>query len=85
MRDLKREFNTAIVMITHDLGVIAGLSDRVQVMYGGRIVEEASVQEIFYSPQHPYTAGLLKSMPRLDGLHEDLMVIPGAPPNLQHR
>jgi oligopeptide transport system ATP-binding protein len=84
MRDLKREFNTAIVMITHDLGVIAGLSDRVQVMYGGRIVEEASVQEIFYNPQHPYTAGLLKSMPRLDGLHEDLMVIPGAPPNLQH-
>ena len=84
MRDLKREFNTAIVMITHDLGVIAGLSDRVQVMYGGRIVEEASVQEIFYNPQHPYTAGLLKSMPRLDGRHEDLMVIPGAPPNLQH-
>jgi oligopeptide transport system ATP-binding protein len=84
MRDLKREFNTAIVLITHDLGVIAGLSDRVQVMYGGRIVEEASVREIFYSPQHPYTAGLLKSMPRLDSSHEELMVIPGAPPNLQH-
>ena len=84
LRGLKDELNTAIVLITHDLGVIAGLSDRVQVMYGGRIVEQASVRDVFYSPQHPYTAGLLKSMPRLDGSHEELQVIPGQPPNLQH-
>src|SRR3546814_6013676 len=66
MRDLKREFNTAIIIITHDLGVIAGLSDRVMVMYAGNIVETGSVRDIFYDPQHPYTEGLLKSMPRLD-------------------
>ncbi len=85
MRDLKRELNTAIVMITHDLGVIAGLSDRVMVMYAGNIVETGSVRDIFYRPLHPYTEGLLKSMPRLDEkTHEDLPSIPGQPPNLQH-
>ena len=85
MRDLKRELNTAIVMITHDLGVIAGLSDRVMVMYAGNIVETGSVRDIFYRPLHPYTVGLLKSMPRVDEkTHEDLPSIPGQPPNLQH-
>ncbi len=85
MRDLKRELNTAIVMITHDLGVIAGLSDRVMVMYAGNIVETGSVRDIFYRPLHPYTEGLLKSMPRVDEkTHEDLPSIPGQPPNLQH-
>ncbi len=85
MRDLKRELNTAIIMITHDLGVIAGLSDRVMVMYAGNIVETGTVRDIFYSPQHPYTEGLLKSMPRLDEeKHEKLVSIPGQPPNLQH-
>ncbi len=85
MGDLKREFSTSIVMITHDLGVIAGLSDRVMVMYGGRIVEQAPVDDIFYDPQHPYTAGLLAAMPRLDaGRDTPLNTIPGQPPNLQH-
>ncbi len=85
MRDLKRELNTAIILITHDLGVIAGLSDRVMVMYAGNIVETGTVRDIFYSPQHPYTEGLLKSMPRLDqDKHEALTSIPGQPPNLQH-
>src|SRR3546814_8548571 len=85
MRDLKREFNTAIIIITHDLGVIAGLSDRVMVMYAGNIVETGSVRDIFYDPQHPYTEGLLKSMPRLDDdTRQELPTIPGQPPNLQH-
>ncbi|MDG9668857.1 ATP-binding cassette domain-containing protein [Hahella sp. CR1] len=85
MNDLKREMNTAIVMITHDLGVVAGLCDRVLVMYGGRIVESGTVREIFYSPKHPYTMGLLASMPRLDGSgHTSLQAIPGQPPNLQN-
>ncbi len=85
MRDLKRELNTAIIIITHDLGVIAGLSDRVMVMYAGNIVETGTVRDIFYSSQHPYTEGLLKSMPRIDDeKHEKLTSIPGQPPNLQH-
>ena len=85
MHDLKTELNTAIVLITHDLGVIAGLSDRVLVMYAGNIVERGTVREIFYDPQHPYTEGLLKSMPRLTGSEQtELPSIPGQPPNLQH-
>ncbi|WLQ12518.1 ATP-binding cassette domain-containing protein [Hahella aquimaris] len=85
MAELKREMNTAIIMITHDLGVVAGLCDRVLVMYGGRIVESGTVREIFYNPKHPYTMGLLASMPRLDGAgHSSLQAIPGQPPNLQN-
>src|SRR5713101_2962895 len=85
MRDLKRGGRTAIVMITHAMGVVAGLCDRVLVMYGGRIVEEAPVRDIFYDPQHPYTHGLLRSMPRLDeAIMAELRTIPGQPPNLQH-
>ncbi len=85
MGDLKQEMNTSIVMITHDLGVVAGLCDRVLVMYGGRIVEAGPVREIFYAPKHPYTRGLLASMPRLDEKGEThLNSIPGQPPNLQH-
>ena len=84
MGSLKSDFNTAIVLITHDLGVIAGLADRVMVMYAGRIVEAASVRELFYSAQHPYSAGLLKSMPRLSSPKDErLLSIPGQPPNLQ--
>src|SRR5262250_303934 len=84
MRELKRESNTAIVLITHALGVVAGLCDRVLVMYGGRIVEEAPVRDIFYAPQHPYTQGLLRSTPRLDEASADeLRTIGGQPPNLQ--
>ncbi len=84
MRDLRRG-RTAIVMITHAMGVVAGLCDRVLVMYGGRIVEEAPVRDIFYDPQHPYTHGLLRSTRRLDeAITAELRTIPGQPPNLQH-
>jgi oligopeptide transport system ATP-binding protein len=71
-------------MITHDLGVVAGLADRVAVMYAGRIVEEAPVDELFDNPAHPYTAALHASIPRPDQDVDDLVVIPGRPPNLQH-
>jgi len=85
MRDLKRGGRTAIVMITHAMGVVAGLCDRVLVMYGGRIVEEAPVRDIFYDPQHPYTHGLLRATPRLDeAITAELRTIPGQPPDLQH-
>jgi oligopeptide transport system ATP-binding protein len=85
MADLKRDFDTAIIMITHDLGVVAGLCDRVMVMYAGRVAETGSVRDIFYRPQHPYSLGLLQSMPRIDehGVSE-LAAIPGQPPNLQN-
>jgi oligopeptide transport system ATP-binding protein len=74
---------TSIILVTHDLGVVAGLCDRVMVMYGGRIVEQGPVREIFYDPQHPYTRALLMSMPRLDDdLAGDLPTIAGQPPNL---
>jgi oligopeptide transport system ATP-binding protein len=80
---LKRDLGMAIVLITHDLGVVAGLSDRVMVMYAGRIVEEGPVDAIFEAPQHPYTLGLLSSTPRLEEHVEALRTIPGQPPNLQ--
>jgi oligopeptide transport system ATP-binding protein len=81
---LGRELNMATVLITHDLGVIAGLSDRVIVMYGGRVMEEAPVKELFHDPPHPYTRGLLDSMPRLDTVsNSTLYTIPGQPPDLQ--
>ena len=82
--DLTAEMNTALVMITHDLGVVAGLADRVAVMYAGRIVEEAPVDELFDNPAHPYTAALHASIPRPDQDVDELVVIPGRPPNLQH-
>ncbi len=83
-RELKDVTGTAIVMITHDLGVVAGLCDRVQVMYAGEFMETGSVGDIFYDPQHPYTRGLLSSMPRLDEAGgQRLSAIPGQPPNLQ--
>ena len=76
-----RELNTAVLLITHDLGVVAGLCDRVAVMYGGRIVEEAPVDELFEKPLMPYTWGLMKSIPQMDQFSKDkLYTIPGAPP-----
>jgi oligopeptide transport system ATP-binding protein len=82
---LKRETGMAIALITHDLGVIAGLADRVMVMYAGEIMERADVRPLFKSPQHPYTQGLLQSMPRLDEHRINrLQTIGGQPPNLQH-
>ena len=82
MNELKREFNTAIVMITHDLGVVAGICDKVLVMYAGRTMEYGRVNDIFYRPSHPYTEGLLRAIPRLDTEGEELPTIPGNPPNL---
>jgi oligopeptide transport system ATP-binding protein len=82
--ELRRQSNMALILITHDMGVIAGLCDRVMVMYAGRVVEAAPVSQLFRDPQHPYTAGLLRSMPRLDEtMHERLTTIAGQPPNLQ--
>ncbi|WP_427983502.1 oligopeptide ABC transporter ATP-binding protein OppD [Agarivorans sp.] len=82
LNELKREFNTAIIMITHDLGVVAGLCDKVLVMYAGRTMEYGTAKEVFYQPSHPYTEGLLKAIPRLDTEGEILPTIPGNPPNL---
>ncbi|GAA1582477.1 ABC transporter ATP-binding protein [Actinomadura kijaniata] len=83
IRDLQQEFNSAIIMITHDLGVVAELSDDILVMYAGRSVEQASVEDAFHRPLHPYTWGLLGSMPRLDrDRTERLMPIKGTPPSL---
>jgi len=80
---LQKELNMAIILITHDLGVVAEVADRVAVMYGGRIVEEGKVDDIFYNSAHPYTRGLLNSIPRVDkvGSHR-LHAIPGQPPSL---
>ncbi|CCN69809.1 Oligopeptide transport ATP-binding protein oppD [Vibrio nigripulchritudo SFn118] len=82
LNELKSEFNTAIIMITHDLGVVAGSCDKVLVMYAGRTMEYGTVNEIFYNPSHPYAEGLLKAIPRLDTEGEILPTIPGNPPNL---
>ena len=82
MHDLQREFDTAIVMITHDLGVVAEIADDVVVMYAGRVAEEGDVDSIFTRPHHPYTWGLLGSLPRLDADVERLVQIQGQPPSL---
>jgi oligopeptide/dipeptide ABC transporter ATP-binding protein len=78
----QEETHAAIVLITHDLGVVAGMADRVLVMYAGKPVEIGSVDEIYYTPRMPYTLGLLGSLPRLDGQAEKLTPIKGAPPSL---
>ncbi|WP_164667497.1 ABC transporter ATP-binding protein [Virgibacillus doumboii] len=82
MKDIQRETESAIVFITHDLGVVANVADRVAVMYAGKIVEIGKVDEIFYNPKHPYTWGLLGSMPTLDSKEEELFTIPGSPPDM---
>jgi peptide/nickel transport system ATP-binding protein len=83
MERLQRELEMAIVIITHDLGVVAEMADDIAVMYAGRIVETASAARVFAAPEHPYTWGLLKSIPRLDSQRdEDLVPIPGTPPSL---
>jgi oligopeptide transport system ATP-binding protein len=82
---LKRHTGTSLVLITHDLGVVAGLCDRVLIMYGGRVVEFGPVREIFRRPTHPYTQALLRSMPSLlIDPARDLPVIPGQPPDLEN-
>jgi oligopeptide transport system ATP-binding protein len=83
MRDLAHQSGTSVVLVTHDLGVVADLCDRVIVLYGGRIMEDGPIDDVFYDPKHPYTKGLLRSMPRLDEkTHGELPTIPGQPPIL---
>jgi oligopeptide transport system ATP-binding protein len=82
MKDIQKKLGTAIIIITHDLGVVANIADRVAVMYAGKIVETGNVDEIFYDPRHPYTWGLLGSMPSLDTGDTELLAIPGTPPDL---
>ncbi len=85
MAELKDKFSTATILITHDLGVIASVCSRVMVMYGGKIMEEGSVEDIFYAPGHPYTVGLLRSVPGDgSGSREKLIPIPGSPPDLMN-
>ncbi|WP_417528749.1 ABC transporter ATP-binding protein [Marinomonas shanghaiensis] len=84
LNELKNDFNTSIIMITHDLGVVAGLCDKVLVMYAGQTMEYGTAEDVFYRPTHPYTQGLLKAIPRLDAEDEKLSTIPGNPPNLLH-
>ena len=78
---LKEKLGTSVIFITHDLGVVAHVADRVAVMYAGKIVEVGTAEEVFYNPQHPYTWGLICSMPSMDTSSTELYNIPGAPPN----
>ena len=83
LRELVADRGTSLVLITHDLGVVAGMCERVQVMYAGTLVEEGTASELFAAPRHPYTLGLLQSVPRLDtGRRQPLRPIPGAPRNM---
>ena len=82
MKDIQKQTESAIIFITHDLGVVANVADRVAVMYAGKIVEMGTVDDIFYDPRHPYTWGLLGSMPTLDSEEEELYAIPGSPPDM---
>ncbi len=82
LRDIRGEFGTAIILITHDLGIVAGAADRTMVMYGGRVMETGPTGPVFAKPAHPYTTGLLAAVPRLDIPQDSLSTIPGDPPDL---
>jgi oligopeptide transport system ATP-binding protein len=83
IREIQQQFGTAMILITHDLGLVAGTADRIAVMYGGRIVEEGATDQIYYNPQHPYTLGLLNAVPKLsDSSNQPLRTIEGLPPVL---
>nr|WP_202477950.1 ABC transporter ATP-binding protein [Streptomyces sp. SID5470] len=84
LAELQREYHMGLILITHDLGVVADVADRIAVMYAGRIVEQAPVHDIYKAPAHPYTRGLLDSIPRLDQKGQELYAIKGLPPNLMH-
>jgi oligopeptide/dipeptide ABC transporter ATP-binding protein len=85
LRTLRAETNSGVILVTHDLGVVADIADRVVVMYAGKVVEQGTLDEIFYDPQHPYTWGLLGSIPLLDSTKADrLPAIPGQPPSLMN-
>ena len=82
MQDLQKKLGMAIIMVTHDLGVIADMCDEIIVMYGGRVCERGTAEDIFYRPSHEYTKGLLQSIPNVDRMGEKLVPIPGTPINL---
>ena len=82
LRDLQRDLGMATILITHDLGVVAGFCEEVIVMYGGQVMEQSPVDPLFATPSHPYTRGLLRAIPRVDQLGEELASIPGTPPNM---
>ena len=82
LAELQREYNMGLILITHDLGVVADVADKIAVMYAGRIVESSPVHDIYGAPAHPYTKGLLQSIPRLDQKGQELYAIKGLPPNL---
>jgi peptide/nickel transport system ATP-binding protein len=84
MRKIRDEYNTGIIIITHDLGVVAEMCSRVLVMYAGRIVEEASVEDLFESPRHPYTRGLIESVPKLGSGIKSLPYIQGSVPDISN-
>ena len=84
IQDIQKKKNLSVIYITHDLGVVAKVADYVNVMYAGKIVETGTIDEIFYDPRHPYTWGLLSSMPDLETDDDELDTIPGTPPNLIH-
>jgi oligopeptide transport system ATP-binding protein len=85
IKDLQKELGFTTIYITHDLGVVANVADRVGVMYGGQIIEYGTVNEIFYDPQHPYTWALLSALPQLGVKGEDLYYITGTPPSLYNK
>ncbi len=84
LKEMRVKYNLTIVLITHDLGVVANIADRVAVMYAGDIIEIGTADEVYYDPRHPYTWGLLSAMPDLDTDDDRLYTIPGSPPNLLH-
>jgi oligopeptide transport system ATP-binding protein len=84
LRQLQQDHGTSIIMVTHDLGLVAGLSDQVMVMYGGRVMEHGRADDIFYNTRHPYTRALLESVPRLEHDDGELVAIPGMPPSLRN-
>jgi len=84
LRDLQRQFNLTIILITHNIGVVAELADRVAVMYAGKLVELAAIEPLFDEPLHPYTQGLLKSVPNISLTEDHLQIMDGSPPDLIH-
>ncbi|MDB5074140.1 MAG: peptide transporter ATP-binding protein [Chloroflexi bacterium] len=83
LKDLQKQLQMAVLLVTHDLGLVAQTCSRVAIMYAGRVIEEGTVEQIFESPRHPYTVGLIESIPLVDGpLHTRLPAIPGSPPNM---
>jgi oligopeptide transport system ATP-binding protein len=81
LSDVQRDLGTSVVLITHDLGVVAGFCEEVLVLYGGRIMEEAATIPLFEQPGHPYTRGLLRAVPNIEDPSDDLVAIPGSPPS----